>query len=428
MKSNLMRFLALISLGFAYGSIYLLPYMKSVFYKPMIAATGFSNAQLGMMVTMYTIGTTLTYLPGGWVADKISPRKIIPICLIGNGLLSFVFYFVCTDFHLSMLIWLLSAFCGGFAFWPAMLKSIRLLAKREEQGRIYGLFEGINGLASLLGSALMVWVSTWFGNEVAGFQGAVIAMGVLCILAAVFFWCTYNDHMTFNEDAAEDEEPIKLKDFVKVLSLPTVWVPALLLFGGVTMFGTMSYMNPFLIDKMGVAAVSVAFMSSIRDYGCRIGGFGGGWMADKVFKSSAKWQVMAHALNAGLILTFIFIPVGNKALSISLMFLFALVTYANRVTTYSMLSELRVPAKVAATALALVTLIGYSPDFFIHIMYGNWIDQYGVAGFDKIFLYAAAVGAACIPLALVGVMMSRKINSKAAINRSEALRPEVSTS
>ncbi|MDL2259938.1 MFS transporter [Deltaproteobacteria bacterium OttesenSCG-928-K17] len=413
MNKNLMRFLALISLGFAYGSIYLLPYMKSVFYNPMLAATGFNNAQLGMMITMYTLGTTLTYLPGGWVADKVSPRKIIPICLVGNALLSFVFYFVCTNFYLSMLIWLLSAFCGGFAFWPAMLKSIRLLGKREEQGRIYGLFEGVNGLASLCGSALMVWVSTWFGNEIAGFQGAVIAMGVLCLLAALFFYLTFDEHMTFNEDAAEEEGKIKLQDFLKVLTLPTVWVPALLLFGGVTMFGTMSYMNPFLIDKMGVAAVSVAFMSSLRDYGCRIGGFGGGWMADKVFKSSAKWQVMAHALNAILIVAFIFIPAGNKVLSITLMFLFALVTYANRVTTYSMLSELRVPAKVTATALALMTLIGYSPDFFIHIMYGNWIDQYGVAGFDKIFTYAACIAVACIPLALFGVAMSRKINKSA---------------
>lgn len=411
-KNYLMRLLALISLGFAYGSIYLLPYMKSVFYKPMINATGFTNAQLGMMVTMYTIGTTLTYLPGGWVADKISPRRIIPVCLLGNGLLCIAFNFVYTNFYLSMLIWLLSALCGGFAFWPALLKSIRLLASREEQGRIYGLFEGINGLASLVGSALMVWVSTWFGNEVGGFRGAIVAMGILCFLAAAFFWFTFNEHMTYNEDAAEEEGQINLKDFVRVLAMPTVWVPALLLFGGVTMFGTMSYMNPFLIDKMGVAAVSVAFMSSIRDYGCRIGGFGGGWMADKVFKSSAKWQVMAHCLNASLILAFIFIPAGNKVLSVSLMFLFALVTYANRVTTYSMLSELRVPAKVAATALALVTLIGYSPDFFIHIMYGNWIDQYGVEGFDKIFLYAAVVGAACVPIALIGVMMSRKINKK----------------
>lgn len=135
-------------------------------------------------------------------------------------------------------------------------------------------------------------------------------------------------------------------------------------------------------------------------------------MADKVLKSSAKRQVVAHTLNASLILLFIFIPAGNKVLSVTLMFAFALVTYANRVTTYSMLSELRVPAKVAATALSLVTLVGYLPDMFIHVMYGKWLDKYGLAGFDLIFTYAAVIGAACIPIALVGVMMSRKITQK----------------
>lgn len=47
MNKNVKRILALLAVGFGHGIIYLLPYMKTVFYDQMIAATGFTNAQLG---------------------------------------------------------------------------------------------------------------------------------------------------------------------------------------------------------------------------------------------------------------------------------------------------------------------------------------------------------------------------------------------
>lgn len=415
-KNNFMRFMALTSLGFAYGIIYLLPYMKAVFYDQMLKATGFSNEQLGLMVTAYTLGTTITYLPGGWVADKFKPKNILAVCLTINGFLCIAFMFVCTNFPMSMGIWFASALCGGFAFWPAMLKSVRLMGTREEQGRIYGIFEAINGFASLVGSWIMAGVLLVFTDLVAGFQGAVVTMGVLCWMAAAFIWFSFNEHITYNEDALEEKEVITAKDFFQAITLPSVWVPSILLFGGITMYGTLSYLTPFMENKIGLTGallVAMPFMASFREYGCRIGGIGGGYMADKVFKSSAKWQVMAHALTSLLIFSFIFIPTNATLLALAVMFLYGFAVYANRVTTYSMLSELRVPPKVTATAVAIMTLVGYSPDFFIHAMYGNWLDQYGNEGFDKIFTYAGVVGLCCIPVAFVGVWLSKRTHKQA---------------
>ena len=415
-KNNLMRFMALTSLGFSYGIIYLLPYMKAVFYDQMMKATGFTNEQLGLMVTAYTIGTTITYLPGGWVADKFKPKNILTVCLVLNGFLCFAFMLVCTNFTLSMGIWFASALCGGFAFWPAMLKSVRLMGTREEQGRIYGVFEAINGFASLIGSWMMAGVLLVFTDLIAGFQGAVVTMGVLCWLAAIFIWLSFKEHITYNEDALEEKEVITAKDFFRAITMPTVWVPSLLLFGGITMYGTLSYLTPYMENKVGITGallVAMPFMAAFREYGCRIGGIGGGLMADKVFKSSARWQVVAHLITALLIFSFVIIPTNAPILALAVMFLYGFAVYANRVTTYSMLSELRVPPKVTATAVAIMTLVGYSPDFFIHAMYGNWLDTYGNDGFDKIFTYAGTVGLCCIPVAMVGVWLSNKARKQA---------------
>jgi len=421
-KNNLMRFWALLSLGFAYGIIYLLPYMKSVFYDQMTAATGFSNEQLGLMLSVYAIVCTASYLPGGWIADKFKPRTLLTVCLAANGLLCFLFMFLRTSFFASLIIWMLAGLTGAFAFWPAMLKGVRLLGTRNEQGRIYGIFEALNGGASLIGSLLMVWVSTWFADMIAGFNGAVISMGVLCLLAAAGVWFTFNENITYNEDALEEKDKINWRAFGKTLIMPQVWIPAALLFCGITMYGTMSYLSPYLTDKFLITAVAVSWMSSVREYGCRLGGIGGGFFADKVFKSSAKWQVAAQILTAGLVFSFIFIPTTSPLLAIVIMFVFALAVYANRVTAYSLLSELKVPARVGGTALALVTLIGYIPDMFMHTMFGSWMDaSIGADGlvsseaFNRIFIYAGIVGIIGVLLALVAVFMRARMKKKEAL-------------
>ena len=60
-KNNVKRFLLLFALGVAYGFMYVMPYMKSSFYDQMIAAMGCTNAQLGSLMTYYTIALTASY-------------------------------------------------------------------------------------------------------------------------------------------------------------------------------------------------------------------------------------------------------------------------------------------------------------------------------------------------------------------------------
>ncbi|MEG2383831.1 MAG: hypothetical protein RSB39_09610, partial [Oscillospiraceae bacterium] len=217
--------------------------------------------------------------------------------------------------------------------------------------------------------------------------------------------------VTYNEDVIEeDTEKIKIKDFLRVLVMPRVWLPAILLAGGIIMYGGLGYLTPWSTEVVGISVAAAGIIGSIREYGCRVGGIGGGYMADKVLKSSAKWQVIAHLLTAACSVAFIFLASSGSAVAIIAMLFFGCAVYANRVTAYSLLTELKVPVKVAGTAIALVTLIGYVPDMFIHTMFGKWLDTYGAAGYNRIFIFMAITGVICALLAIVAVFMSKKIN------------------
>ena len=186
-SKNVRRFLLLFALGIAYGFMYVMPYMKSSFYDQMIAAMGCTNAQLGSLMTAYCICCTVSYLPGGWIGDKFNPKPVLLISIFGQAALSFLFMFTYRSYAMAVIIWLLMGLTGGFAFWPAIMKGIRLTGTDEEQGRIYGIFEALNGFASLLLSFIMIGVMAVVGGSdlITGFKSALAFMGGLSLVSGV---------------------------------------------------------------------------------------------------------------------------------------------------------------------------------------------------------------------------------------------------
>ena len=88
MESKARKYLTIIALGLAGGSIYFIPYVKYVFYDAQLAAMGINNTQSGLLLTMYTIGNMVLYIPGGYLADKVSTKKALIISLVATSVLT----------------------------------------------------------------------------------------------------------------------------------------------------------------------------------------------------------------------------------------------------------------------------------------------------------------------------------------------------
>ena len=65
-------------------------YAYTSYYVAFQTATGFTNTQLGLLLTVLGIASTILYLPGGYLADKFSPIKLMTIGLIGAGAIGFI--------------------------------------------------------------------------------------------------------------------------------------------------------------------------------------------------------------------------------------------------------------------------------------------------------------------------------------------------
>jgi predicted MFS family arabinose efflux permease len=86
------RAFSLLLIIIAASAVYELPYIRYYYYDVMKEALGVSHTQMGTLMSAYGIVAMICYFPGGWLADRISCRKLLAFSLAGTGLGGAVFH------------------------------------------------------------------------------------------------------------------------------------------------------------------------------------------------------------------------------------------------------------------------------------------------------------------------------------------------
>lgn len=220
MNSKVRKYLTVITLGLAGGSIYFLPYVKYIFYDAQLAAMHMSNTQSGLLLTMYTVGNMILYIPGGIIADKVSPKKALMISLLSTSALAYLYAFT-MNFKIAMFIWMGLSFSTAFVFWSALMKAVRIIGTEEEQGFMYGLYYACNGITAALTNTLALNIYKTAGGDMEqGFFRAVLAGGSVAILAAVLLFFLMKDSDKQEEKAGGGEPKFNMGDVGKLLKKP----------------------------------------------------------------------------------------------------------------------------------------------------------------------------------------------------------------
>ena len=374
MESKARKYLTIIALGLAGGSIYFIPYVKYVFYDAQIAAMGINNTQSGLLLTMYTIGNMVLYIPGGYLADKVSTKKALIISLVATSVLTWVYAFS-LNFVVSMIIWLGLSFSTAFVFWSALMKAVRIVGTEEEQGFMYGLYYACNGIAAALTSFISLYAYNTAGEDIkSGFVRGVNASGVVVLIAAI---CLV---FLMKEDAGKvttesDDDKISLPMVGKVLKSPVVWILSIVILCGYGLKSSVSYFNPYLTEVVGVSAVNSGIFSIINNYLLLLLAPVGGILADKVFKSTCKWLSVSFVILAVLFGGVLLIPSDISPMVASIYTLLpGAVTMMMYGVVFSSVSEAGISRTMTGTVIGISSIIGYLPDSIYSVLFGKWLD------------------------------------------------------
>lgn len=412
------KWVAFLLLTIGAGIMFKVPYFKTVYYNPLIAALGVTNAQLGSLVSVYALIKTFLYIPGGILADKFDARKMLTVSMVGLGLLTF-WYAALPDLATLRIIHILFG-VSNVVFWVSFVKAVRLLGTDDQQGRLFGYSEGIRALAGTAVTFAGLWILDIFASTHLAVSYALIFYAVVYTLLGVAIWLVYPKELA--ESDAEKAKNIGLKDYLNVLRVPGVWLVAMLVFFAYSVQCIAEYTTPYLTNIFGMTAVIAGIIATIRSY--MIGVVSSpivGKIADSI--GSPSKAVCGLLVLEILICGVLYIIPGNPAMlmvAVSTVLIFSVMMFGLRGIYYATMYEARVPVALTGTATGIISVLGYLPDTFISPLCGSLIDRYpGIQSFQYMFLLMIGFAVAGLVVSLY-IYLNARHHKKAAAAAAQA--------
>ncbi len=382
-KFGLKRMLRIIALSWTYMTAFLLPYIQYTFYTPLQEGLGVSHEQLGNLLSLYSLACLVAYIPGGWIADRFSLRNILIISMAANILLA-LFMTFSFNYISALIVWPLTALTSGFAFWAALVKGVGLSGSSKEQGKIWGSYEFFDAGFGLCVSYLNLFIFAQLESSF-GIKGVFASIAVMSLISVILFYLFFHDTQVDTQPKPQSQEKTKLGDLVNVLKLPVIWLVTLVVFTNYIVFAGMTYFTPYLSDVLGYGIVASGSLAIIRSWAIRM-------LAGPVFgkivdssKSVSKtifWGMIATAV---FILIFIFSPTNSPIILIAFFFMATFTLSGSRGVMFANLEESKIPNGLRGLSIAIVSMIGYTPDLFVYKVFGGILDDYGNNGYRIIF-------------------------------------------
>lgn len=402
--SNYKRYFQAIVIVCGAGVIYPLLYLRQNFESAILESFNITNVDLGNYYSVLGMMFLVGYLPSGWLADRFSPKLLIAFSLALTGV-NGLFFAQIPDPKYLMIIFCFWGFATGFTFWGALLKSIKMLANKEEQGRFFGMLDGGRGLVE----AALATVALWIFAHMAGGNGGLKATpeetraALVAIIYMYSFVCIFMSicllvvlpKMSAHGDHEVGDTPTHKRSFwidIKtLLSIKEVWLVAGIIFCGYQVFWSTYSFSGFLQVHFNLSAEAAGFITVAKLWMRPIGGIGGGIIGDK-FGNTKVLGICLVGSACGLLIMSFLPALGTVVFLLIIVLLIGVMTYTIRALYWAILDGCDIPIYITGLGIGLISVIGYLPDVFVPLINGYFLGTYpGSTGFVYFFTYIAAV-------------------------------------
>jgi len=407
-RSTQSRYLQLFVLILAAGAIYPLVYLRQNFEVSILESFNITISQLGQCYAMLGVIFVVTYLPSGWLADKVSPRWLVAFSLAVTGLLG-LWFSTMPSFESLLVIFAGWGIATGLTFWAALIKGVAVLARHDEQGRFFGLLEGGRGLVeailATIAVALFAYSLDMLGQSTSDALLKVIYLYVAyaLILAPLVLFAIddVKDESSSEGTAASDRS--LLADIKLIFGKPEVWLAAFCILTGYQLFWATYSFSGYMQQSYGLSAVAVGSITVAKLWMRPIGAVAAGFIGDRFNRE----RVLAVLMLSGTIAlaSLIVLPLtASVGVLLAVVLFIGLATYAIRGIFWATLDSCDIPIRIKGLAIGVISLIGYSPDIYLPLLNGFLLEKYpGKPGYS---IYFAGI----VFMGLLGTIAAWRLN------------------
>ena len=406
MRLNLSRILFIATLVIAGEMVFGLPFHVARFFRPtMLDVFGLTNTQLGDIFAIYGITATLSFFPGGALADRFSARRLLTLALVATSVGGLYMSTIPGARQMAILYGYFGV-TTIFLLWGALIRATREWGGDASQGVAFGVLEGGRGLMAALVAGAGVFLLAFFMPENvdmatdaerrAGLRSVILLYSAVAFAAGVLVWFVVPDS---DESSLSQRNPFL--GMFEVLNRPLIWAQAAIVISAYCLFKGTDYYSLYAQQAFGIDEVSAARLAAYGAYIRVFAALAAGFIAD-------RFNAARSILVAFVVLAATFLALGAitpELVGVSVIVATAAVTlcavFALRGIYFALLEETQTPRHITGAAVGLVSVIGFTPDIFFAPVAGRILDaDPGIEGHMNLFVLLAAIAAAGIGAAI----------------------------
>ena len=383
MKKQKIPWYYLFLLILAGESVFILPFVLPRVFRPtVLEAFNLSNVELGYCFSVYGIVALFSYLFGGPLADKFSPRKLIAVALWSTALGGIVYGMFPSYFVLKILYgyW---GFTTIFLFWSPMIKATRVWGGAHSQGKAFSFLDGgrgfVGSLFAMMGVVIFsffmtVWIEdTAVSNSQIAIQYVIFTSSGIVALVGVLIW------FLMEETRQEEKilvEKISVSQIKKVLRLPSVWLLMIIILCAYIGYKVTDVLSLYAKDVMLYNTIQSAQVGTILLFIRPVIGVIIGLLADR--SQTTLWLFLCFVVSffGALLFATGIVNAGSTVLFFVSIFIVASGVYAVRCLYFAVMDAGQIPLILTGTAVGVISLVGYTPDIFAGPVIGYLLDSW----------------------------------------------------
>lgn len=368
-------------------AIYTLPYfLRRDYGNTLVAALGITQTQLGSLSAAFGVFALVCYFPGGWLADRFSPRALLTTSLLSTAGLGFLLA-TYPPYGAVVALFAGLGITSILLFWAALIKATRAWGSDDAQGRAFGILDGGRALCGAILGSLALAVFSQFAVPEQGLQGVIMLYSATILIATALVWFFVPDVR------GPTQARPTLADLNAVIRLPRVWWLALAVFCAYAGYWGTFNLAGYAAAGFGMSEAEAARVSVFGTWFGPISAVAAGLTADRI---GASRTTVLGLSGLGIAMTILAVTPPRPDAAASLWLGAAMSSAAAwglRGVYYAMLSDAAVPIHRTGAAVGLVSVVGYTPDILVPFTIGWMLDNFEPSAAYRGLFAALAIAA-----------------------------------